>query len=42
MTPQEPPMIEQILGTPESAMKWLVVAIGGLAAWEFIKSKLRK
>ena len=42
MTPDEPPMIEQILGTPESAIKWLVVVLLGKAGWEIIESKLGK
>ena len=36
VSPDEPPMIEQILGTPESAIKWVVVVLLGKAGWNAI------
>jgi len=42
MTPQEPPMIEQLLGTPESAIKWVVVVLIGKAGWDAIEKLVKK
>jgi len=42
MTDGEPPMIEQILGTPESAIKWVVVVLIGKAGWEAIEKLVKK
>jgi len=41
MIDQEPPMIEQLVGTPEQAIKWVVVVLIGKAGWDAVGKLLR-